>query len=133
KVDYLTPGDVELSGKIKAGVNELIIAVKNRDSGVSGVPISCAIDGYQGFTGGIYGDVTLHIASAPRIKELFAYAVGDKLRWRAQVEGMAENASLQWSIHDRANNKDVAQGEIPLTHDGLIEWETDSKSMERWS
>ena len=40
KADYLTPGEVDLSGNVRAGKNELIIAVTNRDTFARGAPTS---------------------------------------------------------------------------------------------
>jgi hypothetical protein len=133
KSDYLTPADVDLSGKVRAGKNELIIAVTNRDTYQRGSPTSCAIDGYHGFTGGIYGEVSLRICSKPRINDLFVFAVTDKLRWRAEAEGAAPGDSLRWAIFDDDGQREVLKGELPLKGDGVVEWDSASTQLEKWS
>jgi beta-galactosidase len=137
KADYLTPGDFDLSGQIRAGKNELIIAVTNRDTFARGAPTSCAIDVFHGFTGGIYGPVTLTIASAPRIADLYVYPASSKLRWRAEIHGggsVAAGSTLHWSVLDPAeNDREIAKGQVELSKEGTIEWESDASSLEKWT
>jgi hypothetical protein len=130
KGDYLTPGDVDLSGYLREGTNELIIAVTNRDTFARGAPTSCAIDGYQGFTGGIYGNVSLKICDTPRINDLYVYALGDKLEWRVETDGFVDNSLLQWSIQDAIDGHEVLKGEYVPSQAGPVTWENSSAQLQ---
>jgi len=110
KQDYLTPGEFDLSDQIHPGTNEIIIAVSNRETHTTAIPMCCAIDGYAGFSGGIYGGVSLKISALPRVKEFYAYPDTNRLCWQAEIEGFAENAFIEWSVHDREGGTNVETG-----------------------
>ncbi len=100
-----TPFEFDLTGDLKLGQrNELILAVDNRCPWIN----SCALRGYAGMSGGIYGDVSLHVSEGPgRIASYYVYPEDNlsRLRWKAELtapHGLPEATCLAWSIRGRS-------------------------------
>ena len=111
-----TPFEFAVTDQLKYGqANEVILAVDNRVDYIN----SCALRGYQGMSGGIYGDVSLHVSDGPG--KIISYYVHpenklEQMRWKAELtapDGLPDGSRLVWSISTVAG-KHIHGGEVPV-------------------
>ena len=116
--DYLQPGQD----------NELLLAVSNERRNV----ISCGYRGFKGFTGGIYGDVTLHQAAYCAVTDVYACPSEDlnTLTVNAQLQhsATAADVTLEYSLYAPDTHKRVCH---TFSKDTQITW--DSAHLRPWS
>ena len=135
-----TPFEFDLTDELLCGQpNEIILAVDNRVDYIN----SCALRGYAGMSGGIYGNVTLHVSEGPgRISSYYVYPEDDlqRLRWKADlstVNGFPDETQLKWQLKSlsgeilhRGKNavRPLCGGEV-LT----VDWSCLSEGVAHWS
>ncbi len=134
-----TPAEFDLTGELLCGeTNEIVLGVDNAVRWIN----SCALRGYSGGSGGIYGDVSLHVsAGSGRIASYYVYpeeGLG-QLRWRSELTapaGLPRETRLAWRIADDAGEtirsgemsvRNLAPGEVltpqwTCTTDGIEPW-----------
>lgn len=135
-----TPFEFDLTGELKYGQpNEIILAVNNRVDHIN----SCALRGYQGMSGGIYGDVWLHVSEGPgRIFSYYVYPENslDKLRWKTEVSapnGMPAPSCIVWRLTTLSGDT-IQRGEVavrPLAPREVLtlDWSCPSDGIKPWS
>jgi hypothetical protein len=135
-----TPFEFDLTDQLAYGrPNELLLAVDNNVPYIN----SCALRGYQGLSGGIYGDVSLHVSGGPgRIASWHVYPVEDlsRLVWRADLSapaGVREATRLVWSV-DGPDGARIQSGETrvrPLAPGEVFpaDWECPAAGIAPWS
>ena len=119
--------------------NEVVLAVHNDVGYIN----SCALRGYQGNSGGIVGDVTLHVSEGPgKIVSYYAYPEDHlrRVRWNAELStptGIAYDTRLAWSVSTR-DGRTIRSGAVAVRP--LQAWETlrldwfcDADGIELWS
>jgi hypothetical protein len=138
---HSTPFEFDLSSYLRYGnINELLLAVSNLDYH----PYGCDLRGYQGYSGGIYGDVSLHVSGGQGvISNLFLYPVSEmkSIRWKVELKAPAGTSSettiLQWEVRD-SDGRVVREGEVPIPPLNPGEryqkiWDIDAKGIKAWS
>ncbi len=135
-----TPFEFDLTDEIRYGqTNELLLAVNNRVPWIN----SCALRGYAGMSGGIYGDVHLHVSEGPgRITSYYVCPEDNlrRLRWKAELTaptGMTAESRLAWSISSSAGatlHKGYASVRAVASHEHLtMDWSSSSEGVRPWS
>lgn len=111
-----TPFEFEVTDQLKYGQqNEIILAVDNRVDYIN----SCALRGYAGQSGGIYGDVSLHVSDGPgKIVSYYVHPENqrEQMRWKTELsapDGLSEDSRLVWSI-STMDGKRIHGGEVPV-------------------
>ena len=112
-----TPFEFEVTDQLKYGQsNEFILAVDNRVDYIN----SCALRGYAGQSGGIYGDVALHVSDGPgKIVSYYVHPENrlERMRWKAELtapDGLPDGSRLVWSISTVAG-KHITAAKSPST------------------
>lgn len=135
-----TPFEFDITDQLKYGQpNEIMLAVDNNVNQVN----SCALRGYQGGSGGIYGDVTLHVSEgAGRIVSYYVYPENNlkQMRWKAELKapaGLSEESRIRWSVSTVEGRK-IKEGEIavrPLTAGEVYtaDWACSTQGIAPWS
>ncbi len=128
---HSTPFEVSLGDDLRCGqANEIVLAVDNTRTD----RIGCIIRGYKGRSGGIYGPVSLHVAGAARIADVYVRQADDeRLRWRVELEGdVPAGAELGWSMADDDGKRVLGQGKVSV--DGVTTtWSTGLLGTKPWS
>ncbi len=132
--------EFELTGELRCGeTNELVLGVDNTVSHIN----SCALRGYSGGSGGIYGDVSLHVSDGPgRLQSYYVYPTEDltELRWSAELaapNGLARETRLAWRISDDTGET-IRNGEVSVRNLApgevfTLQWTCTADSIEPWS
>ena len=135
-----TPFEFDLTGELRCGeTNEVVLGVDNTVPHIN----SCALRGYSGGSGGIYGDVSLHVSDGSgRLKSYYAYPTEDlrELRWSAELNapaGIPRETRLTWRIADNAGET-IRSGEVPVRNLAPGEvltphWTCTTEGIEPWS
>ena len=135
-----TLAEFDLTGELLCGeTNEIVLGVDNAVRWIN----SCALRGYAGGSGGIYGDVSLHVAAdSGRIASYYVYpeeGLG-QLRWRSELSapaGLPRETRLAWRIADDAGET-IRSGEVPVRNlaPGEVltpQWTCTTDGIEPWS
>lgn len=111
-----TPFEFDVTDQLKYGqTNEFILAVNNRVDYLN----SCALRGYAGQSGGIYGDVVLQVSDGPgRIVSYYVHPEDNlqRMRWKTELTapaGLPEDSRLVWSIATLSGQR-LHGGEVPV-------------------
>ncbi len=105
---YSAPHTVSLDGFLRAGENELIIAVTNDPD----MHLGCHVRGYKGFSGEL-GAVSLRLTGACRIADAAGFARDEKFfTIDALLEGDTEGAELGYKVMDGLHA--VREGSFPV-------------------
>lgn len=135
-----TPFEFDLTGELRCGeTNELVLAVDNTVPHIN----SCALRGYAGGSGGIYGDISLHVSDGPgRLSSYYVYPTDDlaELRWKAELTapaGMPLETQLAWRIVGD-NDQTIREGEaqVPKLTAGeafTSQWTCPTDGIQPWS
>jgi len=135
-----TPFEFDITDLVQVGQpNEIMLAVNNNVDHIN----SCALRGYQGGSGGIYGDVTLHVSDGPgKIVSYYVYPEDDlrQMRWKAELtapEGLAEDTRINWSVSTLDGVK-IKGGEVavrPLSAEEVYaaDWSCSTEGIAPWS
>ncbi|MCA9439458.1 MAG: hypothetical protein KC964_01530 [Candidatus Omnitrophica bacterium] len=135
-----TPFEFDLTGELRCGeTNELVLAVDNTVSHIN----SCALRGYSGGSGGIYGDISLHVSDGPgRLKSYYVYPTEDltELRWSADLiapAGLTRETQLSWRITGD-DGETIREGVVPVRKlaPGEVftpQWTCPTEDIEPWS
>jgi hypothetical protein len=109
---------------LEPGMHELVIAVTNtrRDR------IGCFVRGFKGYSGGIFGDVTLQTCNNASVRNLYIHPDEDvkKLNWQVELHGHTDNASL----HAKVFKKGELIDEIRISE---LTFQTDATKLNCWS
>ena len=124
------PWEAVLSKYLKYGEkNTLVICVDNRRDD----RIGCAIRGWKGRSGGVFGPVSLKLSGKARIADWHVYPTDEHLQWHAEVEGeIAAGAELQWKVFDPKSGVTYGNGTSPAKGK-IVAWETDKQGIPLWS
>ena len=135
-----TPFEFDLTGELRYDeTNELVLGVDNTVPHIN----SCALRGYAGGSGGIYGDVSLHVSDGPGcLKSYYVYPTEDltELRWSAELTapaGLPSKTHLTWRIADHAG-RTIRNSEMPVRNlaPGEVltpQWTCTADGIEPWS
>lgn len=135
-----TPFEFDLTGELRYGqTNEIVLAVDNTIPRMN----SCALRGYAGGSGGIFGDVSLHVSEGPgRIASYHVYPENNLqgLRWKADLiapAGLPRQTRLVWQIVD-SQSQLIRQGQLAVralaSHEMLqIDWACTAEGIKPWS
>jgi len=135
-----TPFEFDLTGELRCGeTNELVLAVDNTVTHIN----SCALRGYAGGSGGLYGNVSLHVSDGPgRLNSYYVYPTDDlkELRWSAELTapaGLPRETRLAWRIIGDAGGT-IRNGEVPVRNlaPGEVftpQWVCKTDGIEPWS
>jgi hypothetical protein len=135
-----TPFEIDLTDDLNYGEsNELILGVDNSVNYLN----SCALRGYAGHSGGIYGDVSLHVSpGAGRLESYYVHPEDglSRLRWKAELRapiGLEDETRLAWSVKG-AGGGVIRGGEIPVRPMGAgetlaVDWACPSDGIAPWS
>ncbi len=135
-----TPFEFDIADQLKYGeTNEIVLAVDNRVDYIN----SCALRGYQGLSGGIYGDVTLRVSDGPgRIASYYVFPESnlERMRWKAEVtapEGLREESQMVWSVATLAGER-IQEGSVPVRplspgETLALDWACPSDGVKPWS
>ena len=136
-----TPFQLDLTNHVRYGDrNELMIAVSNLDRNV----FSMALQGYQGFSAGIFRGVDLHVTGGPgRIHSLFLRPVKDfsMSRWWVDLKASHGTSNQPTQLRWRVRSLDgevLSEGNVPvrsldageLYH---VEWDVPTRGLRSWS
>jgi hypothetical protein len=127
--DQLVPGQPD----------EIVLAVDNNVPYIN----SCALRGYQGNSGGIIGDVTLHVSEGPgQIISYHAYPENDltRIRWNAELTsatGIDEGTRLVWAVKAR-DGQLICNGQesvrpLAAFETLRVDWGSDASGIKPWS
>lgn len=110
--------------------NEICLAVSNRRRNV----LSCGTRGYKGFSGGIYGDVSVHTADLCAVQSVYAYPDPSlcKLCFEVQtVQAEPAQITLQWRL-DNPEGVTVKEGQYAV-HGETVRFSCDASGLQYWS
>lgn len=96
----LAPEQVEIGNWLKDGDNEIILLVSNQHRQV----ISAALRGYKGFSGGIYGQMSMHFCRQARIISAHAWPQQDLHTVNTSVmlkQSEAKTLRVNWQLRDQ--------------------------------
>ncbi|MEI2726454.1 MAG: sugar-binding domain-containing protein [Verrucomicrobiota bacterium] len=135
-----TPFEFDLTGELKYGqTNEIVLAVDNRVDWIN----SCALRGYQGMSGGIYGDVSLHVSDGPgRILSYYVYPENglSRLRWKTEItapQGFNSDSRFLWWVKS-LEGETLQSGTLPVRPLATLEvlpldWSCPTNGIKPWS
>ena len=135
-----TPFEFDVTDQLKFGqTNEFLLAVDNRVDYIN----SCALRGYAGQSGGICGDVTLHVSAGPgKIVSYYVHPENklERMRWKAELtapDGLPHDSRLIWSI-STPGGQCLHGGEVPVrplvAGEVLdLDWACPAKGVKPWS
>ncbi|MBN2293904.1 MAG: hypothetical protein JXM70_15860, partial [Pirellulales bacterium] len=124
------PWEAALAPHLEYGKkNELLIRVDNRRDDRLG----CSIRGWKGRSGGIFGQVSLRLSGRARIADWNIYPDGEKLHWRADIEGdLPAECQLRWTVSDPSNGRQYGSGLLPVKNKHTS-WTTAKLGIPAWS
>ncbi len=116
------------AAKFRADGNELVIAVSNsrRDR------LGCVIRGFKGFSGGIFGDVSLAFYAGTRVRDCYLCPSEDlqNIHWQLELEGQGACEMCCALLDD---SQVVMSKEFTVGSDKLIRWDADACGLTPWS
>lgn len=128
---HSTPWEVPLAPHLRFGEdNEIILAVANMRTDRNGTNL----EGWQGRSGGIFGSVSLKIAPATPIVNLFVFQDdNDKLKWQVELaDPPGPDVEIRWCIRQSQSRQTLAEGRLPA-NGRQVRWTTGTFGVKPWS
>jgi len=132
-IGHSTAFQVDITPQLDQGkVNELVVAVANTRNDRLGT----SIRGWAGFSAGITGPVSVHLAGNVAIRDLFVHPSPDltRLLWCVELAGPAhsETHDIEWKIRDPQTQETVSAGH-GRAPGPIAQWESPAEPLEPWS
>lgn len=133
---YSTGYDYDLTGLLRDGENEIVIAVSNAGRGGArdtdnGQHRGCAVRGFKSTRAGISRGVSLKLSSCARIADCFAALHDGKAVFNAEISAVSGKPSCRFKVSFKGETLlDIAR-EVPA--DGIVSFSSDASNLPRWS